>query len=106
MYYVNEDDWKLFCNKLHIWQEKYIKECLLTYSLILEKDTDAANRFYELKDKINKDARHPGVMIDRKSRSNMVDIIYSLISYHVINMDDLDEFSNALIEHINRMIIK
>lgn len=103
MYIVNEDDWKLFKEKLPLWQERYIKKCLNHYSFILNKDDNPSIIFYELLDSIIKDRNHPGVAIDRCSRSNMLDIIDTLIKNNVITFSDLKGFTEPLITTINMM---
>ena len=37
MYSVNEKDWKLYNEKLPLWQERFIKERLKYYSSILDE---------------------------------------------------------------------
>ena len=103
MYIVDEDDWKLFKEKLPLWQERYIKKCLDHYSSILNKNDNPSNIFYELLGTIIKDKNHPGVAIDRCSRSNMLDIIDTLIRNNVITISDLKGFSESLITTINMM---
>ena len=103
MYIVNEDDWKLFKEKLPLWQERYIRKRLDYYSSILNKDDNPSNIFYELLGTIIKDKNHPGVAIDRCSRSAMLGTIDTLVKYNVITLSDLQGFSESLVTTINMM---
>ena len=87
-----EKDWKLYRNKIAGWQEAYME--------ILRADEIGSERFWKLHDRIKKDKKSPGVLITRSSRSDMIDNIFALLIYRVITMDDLDDFSEELKEHL------
>lgn len=100
MYEVNEKDWKLYKERLPIWQERYIAKRLKQYSSILAKEGNPSSIFFELLNTINKDKYHPGISMDINSRSHMIDNIEMLINYKVIDINDLDGFSIELLETI------
>ena len=48
----SKQDWKLYKEKISVWQEKYIETLLLKYSEILNNnDISAAERFWNLSEK-------------------------------------------------------
>ena len=96
MYKFQEKDWKLFRKKLPGWQEDYMGKLCHIYIDILSKDANPSSRFWELSDRMKKDKRNPGVIIDDMSRSQMWGHILELYDFGVITMDDLSEFSDSL----------
>ena len=70
------------------------------YIEILRADEIGSERFWKLNDRIKNDKKSPGVLITRNSRSDMIDNILDLLIYRVIAMDDLDDFSEELKEHL------
>ena len=102
MYNINEKDWKLYSERLPLWQERFIKERLDYYSSILERKDTPSFIFYELFRAISKDKHNPGITIDRNSRSYMLINIETLINYKVITIVDLEGFSNELIEEVKK----
>ena len=77
---INESDWKLFRTKLP--------------GLLASSDS-ASEKFWALEKRINTDKQSVGV-IARMSRSNMYHNISSLLSEHVITLDDLADFSEEM----------
>ena len=99
-YNFSEKDWKLYINKIAGWQEAYMERLCEEYIEILRADEIGSERFWKLHDRIKKDKKSPGVLITRNSRSDMIDNILGLLIYRVIAMDDLDDFSEELKEHL------
>jgi len=99
---MNESDWKLFCKKLPDWQENYMCRMNKEYTAILTGSGKASDRFWELEKRINKDKHDVGVPT-RMSRSNMFINILSLLDKGVITLDDLEDFSEELKEHMTFM---
>lgn len=100
---ILENDWKLFCKLLPIWQENYMEKLCKKYIEILNSDENSSTRFWELYKQINKDKNNPGVKL-HLSRSSMFNNILYLINYDVIKLDDLKDFSDELKENINVVI--
>ena len=93
---ISKRDWKLFREKLAIWQEKYMACLIREYiALLSDEDKIASNRFWELDSKIKTDRRHPGVILNVRKSEAIYDIV-RLIRLGVITYDDLADFSEDL----------
>ena len=96
MYYeVNEQDWKLFREKLVNWQGNYIAKLNQEYIQILSRDGSAADNFWKLEKRMNRDKRRIGVTAGMR-RSMMWNNLIDLLQDKVITLDDLDGFSEDL----------
>jgi hypothetical protein len=95
-----EKDWKLFKEKLKIWQENYHEKLNREYISILSGDGDASDKFWELDTRIKNDKKKAGVLVKDLRKSNMVLIIIQLINEKVITKEDLEEFSEGLREQL------
>ena len=96
---VSKNDWKLFRTRIGDWQEVYM-ECLVKeYMDLLNGDENASDKFWELEERIKKDKKHPGVMIEL-SKGNMIFDIVALINGGVITTADLEGFSDELKEGV------
>ena len=99
MYEVNEKDWKLLRKKVPIWQENHMAKLNKEYIDILSKDRAPSTNFWELEKRIYQDKKSIGVLIDMR-RSQMVNNLCRFIYEEIITLDDLDGFSEELIETI------
>ncbi|MBB5185676.1 DNA-binding ferritin-like protein (Dps family) [Faecalicoccus acidiformans] len=95
MYEAKESDWKIFRKRVPQWQEDYMKKLNEEYIDILSRDGSAAKNFWDLENRVFKDKRRVGVAVDMR-RSRMFINILDLLEDHVINLEDLDEFSEEL----------
>jgi len=100
---VSKKDWKLFRERLPEWQEHYMEKLIIKYVRMLNSPGNASDHFWELEKKIKRDKRHPGVMLELR-KSEMPWDIASLIKKKVIKMDDLEGFSEDLIEMVQRLL--
>lgn len=96
---VNEKDWKLFRKKLGDWQENYIAKLNQEYIQLLSGEGSAADKFWELEKKIRQDKRSVGVIAEMR-RSMMWSNLIDLLREEVITLDDLDGFSEDLVDAI------
>jgi hypothetical protein len=96
-------DWKLFRDKIGIWQEVYIEKLNKEYILLLSGELPASTKFWELEKRLKIDKKKSGVCIEL-SKSNMIFDIVSLINDGVINLENLDEFSDELKESIKFLL--
>ena len=96
-----ESDWQLFKQRTVEWQERYMGRLLREYAEIISKDTKASERFWELKERINKDKNHIGVVIEKR-RIFMIRDVTRLIDDGVIEYDDLEGFSDGFLDRIKR----
>lgn len=96
---VSKSDWKLFRTHIGDWQEAYMERLLKEYMDLLEGKGNASDKFWKLEERIKKDKKHPGVMLEL-SKGNMIFDIVALINSGVITTADLDGFSDQLNESV------
>lgn len=97
MYQVKERDWKLFREKLPLWQEAYMDRLNQEYIQILSGSGRASDKFWELDNRIRMDKKSVGVVADMR-RSQMYPTLLSLLVNNIIQENDLDGFSEELTE--------
>lgn len=105
MYQLSKKDWKLFREKLPNWQEHYMEQLIKGYLELLSSDGRASDRFWELDERISTDRRHPGVIVEM-SKSDAVFILARLYSDQVITDQDLEGFSQELIDKVRTLTEK
>ena len=103
MYQVKEQDWKLFRQKLPLWQEAYMDRLNQEYIRLLSKEGLASEKFWELEKRIRIDKKSVGVVADMR-RSQMYSNLLSLLVNEIIREDDLDGFSEELVENIKFVV--
>ena len=69
------------------------------YIQLLNGSENASDKFWKLEERIKKDRKHPGVILEMR-KSNMLYDIVALINYGVIIEEDLDGFSDDLKERV------
>ena len=72
------------------------------YFEFLSKDRAPSTNFWELEKRIYQDKKSIGVLIDMR-RSQMVNNLCRFIYEEIITLDDLDGFSDELIETIKHI---
>ena len=101
---ISKRDWKLFREKLAEWQECYMARLTKEYIAILSAENkDASDKFWELEDRIKKDKKHPGVMMEMSKSEAIWDISY-LIRLGVITYDELGDFSDDLKQAVKMLL--
>ena len=103
MYNIKESDWKIFRKKIIGWQENYMKKLNEEYIEILKRDENPAKNFWDLEIRIFHDKKSVGVAIDMR-RSMMFNNILSLIDGEIIQVDDLEDFSEEFQEDIKQVV--
>ena len=98
-----EKDWKLFRSRLPEWQEAFMEKLNQEYIAILSQDRCASDNFWELEKRIRDDRRKTGVVARDVKRSNMDFLLRDLIMEGAISIQDLDGFSEDLIEKMRMM---
>ena len=96
---VSKSDWKLFRERVVDWQEAYMERLVKEYMDLLDGAENASDKFWKLEERIKKDKKHPGVMLEL-SKGNMIFDIVALINSGVITTADLIDFSDELKESI------
>lgn len=97
MYQVKEKDWKLFCKMLPLWQEAHMDKLNQEYIRILRGEGNASDKFWELEERIYRDKKSVGVVADMR-RSKMYTNLVSLLLNGIIQEEDLDGFSDELVD--------
>ena len=95
----SENDWKLFKEKLPVWQETYMSQLEEGYIKLLQSDKSAADKFWALERRIQTDKKKKGVVLEAK-RSNLLINLTSLVMEKAITLEDLDGFSEELQEMV------
>ena len=103
MYTVKESDWKIFRKKIIGWQEGHMKKLNEEYIELLQRDENPAKNFWDLEKRIWNDKKSVGVAIDMR-RSMMFNNILSLIDEEVIQVGDLEDFSEEFQEDIKQAV--
>ena len=79
--------------------ERLVKE----YMELLSSPGNASDHFWELEERIRKDKKNPGVLLDVR-KSNAIWDIAAFVGRGIITMDELDGFSQDLIDAV-RLIL-
>ena len=95
MYTFNESDWKLFRQRIAVWQENHMERLCREYIELLSGDRKASEKWWDLEKRVKEDKRSRGVIADM-ARSRMPQHIAALLIEGVITEDDLDGFSDEL----------
>ncbi len=96
-------DWKLFKNKIPEWQERYMERLNKEYMEILKGKECASDKFWKLEEKIRKDKKHPGVIVEM-NRQDMVFHIIALMDAGIIQQEELEGFSEDLQGVVNFLL--
>ena len=100
---VSKSDWKLFRARIGDWQEVYMERLIKEYMDLLDGAENASDKFWKLEERIKKDKKHPGVMLEL-SKGNMIFDIVALINSGVITTADLVDFSDGLKESVDFLL--
>ncbi len=90
----------MFRKKAPVWQEANMEKLIKEYADILISDAKASDKFWDLRDRIDKDEHLTGVTM-QMSRSKMVGNIISLAREGAITWGDLEDFSDELKERLS-----
>lgn len=101
---VNEKDWKLFRSRVPDWQEAYMGKLVEEYKALLNGSELASGRFWALWERLKRDKRSPGVMLEDMSRSTMWMNLLLLLRHEIITIQDLDGFSEELREDLSYVV--
>ena len=92
-----EKDWKLFRARIAGWQEAYMESLSREYIELLRADGAASEKFWALDRRIREDRRSVGVVCEMR-RSVLFENLCRLLGEGVIGFEDLDGFSDDLVE--------
>lgn len=100
---ISKKDWKLFRERIGSWQERYMEKLLKDYVSYLESDEPASVKFWELDERILADKRQPGISLTLEKKNVDLDLA-RLLHDGVIDLGDLDGFSEELVERVTELI--
>ena len=95
-------DWKLFQDRLRMWQENYMERLIEGYIQMLQGPENASSRFWQLERKLKSDRVNPGVSLVLDKQEVIQDIV-NMIKIGVIAIDDLEGFSEELVDEVKRL---
>ena len=99
---ISKADWKLFQERLRLWQENYMERLLSEYIKMLQGPENASSKFWQLERKLKSDRLNPGVSLVLDKQELINDIV-NMIKIDVITIDDLEGFSEELIREAKRL---
>ena len=100
---ISKSDWKLYRERVGSWQEHYMEKLVKQYIKLLSSPGNASDHFWELEKRIQRDRKHPGVIIELRKSEAIWDIAM-FIQKNVIKMEDLEGFSDELIEAVKLIL--
>ena len=100
---ISKQDWKLFRERISVWQESYMEKLNKEYIELLTGNGTPSEKFWSLENRIENDKRHTGVLITPSKRNVPSDIV-SLIMDGAIDLGDIEDFSDDLKETIHFLI--
>lgn len=97
---ITTADWKLFKERLPSWQERFMGKLIKKYSKVLgDKNLSPSDKFWKLDERLKKDKRLTGVSCEMHKS----DVVWNLIALYregAITIEDLDGFSEKLVERV------
>lgn len=90
---ISKADWKLYRERLPEWQEHFMEGLVKEYIELLSSPGNASDHFWELEERIKKDKKNPGVLIEVRKSDALWDIAM-FVGRKIITMEDLDGFSD------------
>ena len=100
---ISKADWKLFREKVPEWQELYMERLTKKYIELLSSPGNASDHFWKLEKRIRNDKKHPGVILEMNKSEAIWDIAI-LVKKKVINLKDLEGFSQELIDSVTELL--
>ena len=100
---ISKADWKLFRERVPEWQENYMERLIKKYIKLLSSPGNASDHFWELDKRIKTDRKHPGVILEMRKSEAIWDIAI-LINKKVITLNDLEGFSQELIDSVVELL--
>ena len=100
---ISKRDWKLFREKVPKWQEHYMERLTKEYIELLSSPGNASDHFWELEKRIKKDKKHPGVLLEMR-KSEAIWNIAAFVAHEVISIEDLEGFSENLIDTVKLIL--
>ena len=101
---ISKADWKLFQDRLRLWQENYMQRLIDGYIKMLQGPGNASSKFWQLERKLKSDRLNPGVTLVL-DKQQVINDIASMVKIGVITIADLEGFSEELINEVKRLTV-
>ena len=98
---ATENDWKLFRARIAGWQESHMEKLNREYIELLSANGAASEKFWALYERIREDRKSAGVIVEMK-RSLLPANLLRLLDEGIIDIEDLEGFSDELVERLKR----
>lgn len=79
-------------------------ELIKEYAAILAGKGGASEKFWTLEERIRKDKKKTGVLLEGMSRSMMISHIIEMLEEKAITLEDLEGFSDGLRERLEFLV--
>ena len=99
---ISKADWKLFQDRLHLWQDNYMERLIEEYVKMLQGPENASSKFWQLERKLKSDRLNPGVSLVL-DKQEVINDIANMVKIGVITIADLEGFSEELINKVKRL---
>ena len=96
---LSKSDWKLFRERLPLWQEAYMDRLNHEYIELLQNEAPASDKFWALDERLKRDKQNPGVVL-QVSKSSAIFDIAEMVQRGVISENDLTGFSDGVFEAV------
>ena len=101
---ISKADWKLFQDRLRLWQENYMERLIEEYVKMLQGPENASSKFWQLERKLKSDRLNPGVSLVL-DKQEVINDIASMVKIGVITIADLEGFREELINEVKRLTV-
>ena len=101
---ISKADWKLFQDRLRLWQENYMERLIEEYVKMLQGPENASSKFWQLERKIKSDRLNPGVTLVL-DKQQVINDIANMVKIGVITIADLEGFSEELINEVKSLTV-
>ena len=99
---ISKADWKLFRERVSVWQERYMEQLIKEYVELLTAPGNASDHFWELEKRIKQDRKSRGVLIELR-KSTVIWDIAAFLHDGVITLEELDGFSEDVIAAVKQI---
>ena len=97
---VNKSDWKIYRQRLPEWQERFMEKLINEYTVHMQGEGLASEKFWWLEERIYKDKKLPGVIIRVRRSTFLKDLCDLIVTEAITSPKDLEGFSKPTIDAI------
>ena len=96
-----ESDWKAFKKLVPVLRERYLDERRSSFvSILNDENLTATEQFWNLEERIEKEANILRACLDGHSRSSMARYMFLMYRHQMLNDGDLETFSEELADRV------